>query len=314
MKSYQRLFIFGLAALGFTALLSPWAAILWHWFTLGKPEWQADPYSFSKIFDRFFMISGISLFIVFRRSLRLGSLSDMGLKPRTHAARDIAMGFITAVGSVVFLAVLMSWTDVYEPLLRHPWPVILGRCVSAILAAIGAGFFEEIFFRGIIFKGLRDDLGALRAYLFANLFFAAIHFVQPADDAPLTRVDPWAGFVHLGKSFEPFLHLDTLFPGLFGLFLIGVILCYAFERTATLYLSMGLHGGWIFGIKTFGVFGLYTREDLGWMFGSTDPKIVSGVFTWIGLLLVALVVHQITRRRSGLFTGPANPAILSSAG
>jgi hypothetical protein len=73
-----------------------------------------------------------------------------------------------------------------------------------------------------------------------------------------------------------------------------------------------LHGAWIFGIKTIGVFGRYTREDLGWMFGSTDPKIVSGVFTWIGLLLVALVVHRITRRRARL-PGPANGPMLSTA-
>jgi LPXTG-motif cell wall-anchored protein len=33
------------------------------------------------------------------------------------------------------------------------------------------------------------------------------------------------------------------------------------------------------------------------MFGSTEPKIVSGVFTWIGIALVAVVVYWITRRR-----------------
>ena len=76
---------------------------------------------------------------------------------------------------------------------------------------------------------------------------------------------------------------------------------------------MGLHGGWIFGIKTIGVFGLYTREELGWMFGATDPKIVSGVFTWGGMLLVAIAVHQITRSRSGLSNGPTKPRMFSPA-
>ena len=61
---------------------------------------------------------------------------------------------------------------------------------------------------------------------------------------------------------------------------------------------MGLHGGWIFGLKSFGAFGFYTRQDLGWMFGSTDPKVVSGVIPWIGILIVGLLVHWITRQRN----------------
>jgi hypothetical protein len=36
------------------------------------------------------------------------------------------------------------------------------------------------------------------------------------------------------------------------------------------------------------------------LFGSSDPKFVSGVATWAGILLVALAVHWITRNRSRL--------------
>jgi LPXTG-motif cell wall-anchored protein len=34
------------------------------------------------------------------------------------------------------------------------------------------------------------------------------------------------------------------------------------------------------------------------MFGGTEPKIVTGVFTWIGIVMVALVVYWMTRRRN----------------
>ena len=48
-------------------------------------------------------------------------------------------------------------------------------------------------------------------------------------------------------------------------------------------------------------FSATTKEKVwGWLFGSTDPKIVSGVVTWAGILLVGLAVHWITRNRSGL--------------
>ena len=95
-----------------------------------------------------------------------------------------------------------------------------------------------------------------------------------------------------------------MFPGLLGLFLIGAVLCYAFERTGTLYVSIGLHAGWIFSLKTLRVFGDFRRDDLGWMFGATDPKIVSGVVTWVGIVLVGIAVGLITRQRARLFPYP----------
>ncbi|MGH7928580.1 MAG: CPBP family glutamic-type intramembrane protease, partial [Candidatus Binatia bacterium] len=139
--------------------------------------------------------------------------------------------------------------------------------------------------------------GRLRAYLGANLFYSALHFVKPGEDYFMEEFDPLAGFRHLAFTFTPFLDPLQLLPGFFGLFLIGVVLSFAFTRTANLYLAIGLHGGWVFALKTFRVFGDFRRADLDWMFGSTDPKIVSGVFTWIGIALVAVAIYWITRQR-----------------
>ena len=109
-----------------------------------------------------------------------------------------------------------------------------------------------------------------------------------------------AGFRHLFSTFAPFFELSEIAPGLIGLLLIGIVLSYAFARTGTLYLSIGLHAGWVIAIKTVRVFGDYRAESLGWLFGSSDPKIVSGVVTWAGIMLVGFAVHWITRNRAGL--------------
>ena len=303
MKSYQRLFLFALLALALTAILSPWAATAWDYVTSTYPGWDKYRYTFSKIFDRIFMIAGVVLFFLCRRFLKLGSLKEVGLSPRTHALRDLGMGAGLAVASMSVVVFLMSLTDAFDPFFRLSAAETLNRCAKALLAAVSVGFVEEVFFRGIIFKGLLEDMERARAYVLASLFFSAIHFVQPSDDAVLTGIHPWAGIRHLLYSFHPFLDPGT-FPGLVGLFLIGTILCYAFERTGTLYLSIGLHAGWIFSLKIFGAFGHYTREDLGWMFGSTDPKIVSGVIPWLGMIVVGLLVHQFTRTRYRLFAEP----------
>jgi len=304
MKSYQRLFLFALAVLALTALLSPWAAMTWEQVTAIIPGWDQYRYSFGKVFDRFFMVAGILLFFVCRRFLRLGPLHRMGLPRRISAWPDLALGFALSVASMALLMLIMSWADVFTPFFRLSPAQALERCASALLSGVAAGFLEELLFRGVIFKGLYEELGRLRAYLFGALFFSAIHFVKPLSEDRPTGLDAMTGIRYLAGSFQPFLDLDSLFPGLLGLFLIGVALCYAFERTGALYLSIGLHAGWIFGLKTLRVFGDFRRDDLGWLFGASDPKIVSGLVTWLGILLVAVAVGRLTRRRPHLFPDP----------
>src|SRR5438093_13547754 len=100
MKSYQRLLIFGLVALAFTALLSLWAAAVWEQFISAHVGWEEYRYLFSRIFDRFFMISGIILFFVCWPLLKIGSLNQLGLMLRIEAARNLAVGAAFAIVSI----------------------------------------------------------------------------------------------------------------------------------------------------------------------------------------------------------------------
>src|SRR3972149_6287754 len=143
MKSYQRLLLFALIVLGFTAMLSPWAALTWDYITTTRPGWESYRYSFGKIFNRFFMISGIVLFFFCRRFLRLGPMARLGLTPRALAWPDLGRGFGLAIASMASLALMMSWLDVFEPFFRLSLADSLERCVSAILAAPTVGFMEE---------------------------------------------------------------------------------------------------------------------------------------------------------------------------
>ena len=267
MKSYHRLLIFGVAVLALTALVSPWAAGAWAQFIAGHPAWNRYEVDFTKIFDRMFIVSGVVLFFACRRLLKI-SLNELGLTPADRGWRDAFLGSAISLASMLVLVWLMSLTGSFDPFFRLSFAETAGRCGKALAAAVTVAFIEEIFFRGIIFKGLREDLPAVWAYLFASLFFAAIHFIQPAEEIAASAAGPLTGFRHAFQSFHSFLDPAALLPGLLGLALIGAVLCYAFERTGTLYISMGLHAGWIFGLKSFGAFGRFTREGLGWMFGS----------------------------------------------
>jgi membrane protease YdiL (CAAX protease family) len=286
--------------LGVTAVVSPWAATAWDLISGASAAAAEDRIPFSRFFDRFFMISGIVLFFSCRSLLKIDSLSQLGLSPRTRAASDVAVGLCFALGSMFALGFIMSTAGVYEVFFRLSLGESVELYLKAILTGLTVGFLEEIFFRGIIFRGLLEDWKPLPAFLTANLFYSALHFVKPGEQYFLSGVEPWAGFRHLFSTFAPFLEPTEIVPGMIGLLLIGIVLSYAFLRTGTLYLSIGLHAGWIISIKTVRLFGDYRRESLGWLFGSTDPKIVSGVVTWVGIILVGVAVYWITRNRAGL--------------
>ena len=114
MKSYQRLLIFILLVLGVTAVVSPWAATAWDLISGASAAAAEDRIPFSRFFDRFFMISGIVLFFSCRSLLKIDSLSQLGLSPRTRAASDVAVGLCFALGSMFALGFIMSTAGVYE--------------------------------------------------------------------------------------------------------------------------------------------------------------------------------------------------------
>jgi len=295
LKSYQRLIIFLLFVLAITCVISPWMALAAEWIHVNWPSLIDERVPFPRVFNRAFMVAGIIGFIVARKFIFPPRLKPLLLPGFGKAIRLLSLGWIISFVSTTLLVCLMAIGDVFEPFFRLSLAESISRLISAFFAGIFAGFLEEIFFRGILFLGLRDDGRPVAAYMFANLFYSALHFVKPGEPYFLNGIEPLAGFRHLLTTFEPFFHPIDLLPGIFGLFLIGVILSYALVRTGNLYLSIGLHAGWVFGLKVIRVFGNFSRQDLGWMFGSTDPKIVSGVATWIGLLLVAVAVRQLTR-------------------
>ena len=174
MKAYQRVLLFLLIVLFLTALLSPWTVALWNLIIEANPGWQEYRYPFSRIFDRLFMILGITLFFLCRRLLRIGTPSQLGLQSLRQGYRDLCAGFSLALASVIALGVAMSLSQVFAPYFRLSFSVAWERSFNALMAAVTVGLLEEIFFRGIIFKGLMEDWKPGAAFVAANLFFSAI--------------------------------------------------------------------------------------------------------------------------------------------
>jgi membrane protease YdiL (CAAX protease family) len=304
MPTHRRLILFLLGVLALTCVISPWLALGADWLATHWSALLSERVPFSRVFNRAFMISGIVLFILLRRFFIDGRIKELISVRFAVACRTLFTGLGLAIGSMILLVVAMTASDIFTPYFRVSLTRALTRIASATMAGISVGAIEELFFRGILFKGLHDKGNAWRAYIAANLFYSVLHFVKPGEAYFLDSIEPLAGFSHLLAAFRPFLDPLPLLPGIFGLFVIGLVLSYALVRTGNLYLGIGLHAGWVFSLKTMRVFGDFTREDLSWAFGATDPKIVSGVATWFGILLVGVAVHCLTRKRDARSTDP----------
>jgi membrane protease YdiL (CAAX protease family) len=162
-------------------------------------------------------------------------------------------GFCLAVG----LSLLMTWC-----LFRLNWFEWDGEpdqarlwksFGSAIKPAIGIAVLEEFFFRGALMGIFLRAFRPTVAIVGLSLIFAGAHFLVPPADAVIS--DPraaGAGFGMLTLIGQKFLQPETLIHSFISLFLAGVILGVARYGTASLWLPIGIHAGWIFAMKLFG--------------------------------------------------------------
>jgi hypothetical protein len=273
-------------------------------FDLRRPKRSTrGPHPLFAFLRPIFMISGILLFFL---PLAAEDRSAVSIGPRAAARgrKDVAIGQGLSLGSMVLLGSAMSLAQVYEPffasLQRIPGAMRQSHPHRLHCRLLGRDFSWHYFSRPA------RDWKPVPAFVVANLFYSALHFVEPPEKYFLSGIDPWAGFRHLFSTLRRFSRPLRSLQG-DGSPLIGIVLSYAFARTGALYMSIGLHAGWVISIKTVRVFGNYQTENLGWLFGATDPKIVSGVVTWAGILLVGIVIHVLTRERARAIADPLLP-------
>jgi hypothetical protein len=126
-------------------------------------------------------------------------------------------------------------------------------------------------------------------------FFAIVHFFK-AHDMPAPRgFDPLIGFKAIAYFSDRSSPRDVI-PASSASSLSAW--CSAARTSGrALYLSIGLHAGWVFGIKAEGLFLDRQNVVVPWFFG--DGYVVTGVFGWLMLLLMLAVVRCCLPRPRG---------------
>lgn len=165
---------------------------------------------------------------------------------------QLLTGFLLASG--LFLA--MSWLLFYFNWFNWSTPLTRDSALyfvkKAITPAIAASVIEELLFRGALLGIFLRAFRPTFAIISLSFLFAAVHFLQPPSGAQVS--DPTsiiAGFEMLQLIGARFLEPQALLYEFAALFLVGLILGYARYRTASLWLPIGLHAGWVFTLKMF---------------------------------------------------------------
>ena len=203
-------------------------------------------YDFETFFHRALLVAAVLLLWPLLRISRVRSLADLGLAPNSRWGRDLFAGVAISVVPLLFCGVLLIALHIYA--FRHSFA--WARFGKMLLASIAVPFIEEAFFRGIVL-GLLLRTGRKYIAIFAvSAVFAAVHFLKAPERT--SEIVTWtSGFSSIAHALDGIGDPMMVASALATLFFIGCILADARVLTHSLWLSIGLHAGWIFSSGAF---------------------------------------------------------------
>jgi uncharacterized protein len=285
---------FALVFLG-GSLLAPWVHALVQELAGSFPGWQslADE-KFHRYVTRSWMILGLLGLWPLARRLGQANPAESGLKPDSSVGRGVATGFAAGFAMLALAVMVTVWFGPREWKPDRSASDWAGHLVNAGLAAIVVGVLEEVVFRGVIFGGLRRSMNWRTALFASSGVYAFLHFFERSEwSGEIT----WSsGLALLPRMLRGFGDVQALVPGLLNLIVAGGLLALAFQRTGTIWFSIGLHAGWIFWQKTYGFATYDAGGGASWLWGS--GKLIDG---WVCLPLLLIAVPWVNRLR------PTNP-------
>jgi uncharacterized protein len=203
-------------------------------------------YDFDTFFHRAILIAAVLLLWPLLRVSNVRGFADLGLTPNPHWARDLWAGALFSVIPLLVCGALLITLHVYS--FRHVF--LWSRFGKVLLSAVSVPFIEETFFRGIVLGILLRIGRKFLPIVAVSALFAAVHFLKAPDRA--TEVVTWSsGFHSIAQAFTGFGDPVMVGCAFATLFLIGCVLADARVLTRSLWVPIGLHGGWILASGTF---------------------------------------------------------------
>jgi uncharacterized protein len=241
------------------------------------------------------MLAALLVLPLYGRRLGLSRQSLPSLIPDSRGIKAVLLGFVLAGGLLLALGSAYVHHGIYKMREPAPW-LALGQPLTA---AFGASVVEEILFRGLILGMMLRALGPRVGLLTCTFIFALVHFLSPPEGLVIhaPHVHPGTGFWLVGVILGHFTQLDFLLAEFCTLFAVGWVLVQARVTTGGLWLSIGLHAGWVFGLKWFsaltrGSKALKSGDYLPWV----GENLKAGLLSLAVVLFTGWVALQLSRR------------------
>ena len=218
---------------------------------------------------------------------------------------QLLAGFLLAASLLYgtgWLLVSMGWFSLKDPV---PWDLAWKKALGP---SISASLVEEIIFRGMFLGICLRAFRPATAIILVSLLFSALHFLQPPSNIAVfvqgvalsegaVYIDPrnqYSGFQLLQAILMRFQNFELVLFEFVSLTAIGLILAYARYATASLWLPIGLHTGWIFAYVSFKKISLRVPQQddtLSYLVGSNlkEGLIPMGTLALTALLVILFV-------------------------
>ena len=155
-------------------------------------------------------IAGFAVYIGYAHFIEKRTVSELALP---GMGRELGIGLLVGAGLYAACELILMALGIYRIVGLNP----LSYMVPAIAMALSSGIYEELLFRGVLFRSVEQWLGGWAALVVSSLVFGLTHLMNAQ---------------------------GTLEGALFIAVEAGILLAAAFMLTRRLWLSMGFHVAW----------------------------------------------------------------------
>ncbi|MGK0185938.1 MAG: membrane protease YdiL (CAAX protease family) [Verrucomicrobiales bacterium] len=257
----------------------------------------ASESGFQRYFNRAVLIAALIGLWPLLRALKM-SRKDFGLQKDPFAGQHLIIGFMLAAGLLLQLGLGLATAEVFQPNRNLD---LSGAFKQAAITAGCVAVLEEVLFRGVLTGLLLRSLSARKALIAVAVLFAALHFLKPPHGLEIApeSVGVGTGFWLVGIIFKTFANASMLLAEFGTLLMVGLLLGYARWRTGALWLPIGLHAGWVFGVFMFrGVFSGKAEVKAGDYLPWIGENLKTGLLPLIVLTITGAILIGWMRSRN----------------
>lgn len=155
-------------------------------------------------------IAGFAVYLGYARFIEQRAVPELAL---ARMGREFGIGVLIGAGLYAACELILMALGIYRVDGLNP----LSFMVPAIAMALSSGIYEELLFRGVLFRSVETWFGSWAALVVSSLVFGLTHLINPQ---------------------------GTLEGALFIAVEAGILLAAAYMLTRRLWLSMGFHISW----------------------------------------------------------------------